>query len=80
MSTPVTKENLPGPVPSKAETKSEITTRTVRAMLDAEVESREAKTAKLRKARLAMEAAQPAPAPGKTRRKAAPKARSGSAL
>jgi hypothetical protein len=73
MNATVTKDNLFRPAPSRAETKSEITTRTAKAMIDADVNSREAKTARLRKARLAMEASQPEPEPAKPRRKAAAK-------
>lgn len=70
MSAVVTKDNLFRPNRSQAEKKADVTNRTARAMIEAEVESREAKTARLRKARLAMEAARP-PTPVK------PKTRSG---
>jgi hypothetical protein len=51
--------------PSRAESKADITNRTARTILGAEAQKREAKTARLREARLAQEAEeQPAtPAP-----------------
>ena len=52
----LTKDTLFKPARSKAETKAEITDRTVREILDDEVAKRRAKTAKLRAARLAKEA------------------------
>ena len=75
----ITKDNLFRPVPSKAEAKSDVTTRTAKAMIEAETASREAKTARLRKARLAMEAEQPAPPPSKPRARKASKQNSASA-
>lgn len=52
--------------PSRAESKADITNRTARTILGAEALKREAKTARLREARLAQEAEQPAtPAPVK---------------
>ncbi|MBP0574699.1 hypothetical protein J8J27_28725, partial [Mycobacterium tuberculosis] len=44
-------------VPSKLETKSDATTRAARAIIDLEVAAREAKTERLRAARLARDAA-----------------------
>lgn len=44
------------PKPSKQEAKADITTRLVRAMIDTEASAREAKTERLRAARLAQEA------------------------
>lgn len=72
----VTKNNLFRPVPSKAETKSEITDKSVRAMIESDVKARNAKTARLKEARLAMEAAQPAPAPAEPGTKKTPKRKS----
>lgn len=55
MTRKLTKDTLFKPSRSKAETKAEITDRTVRAILDDEEAKRRAKTAKLRAARLAQE-------------------------
>lgn len=56
--------------PSKQEAKADITTRAARQIMDAEVSVRDAKTERLRAARLAQEQAEtPAPAPKKTPRK-----------
>lgn len=58
---------------TRAESKADITDRTARTIIGAEAQSREAKTARLRQARLEKEAAQPAiPAPGEVRRRKAP--------
>jgi hypothetical protein len=75
MSSVITEQNLFRPAPSRAETKSDITDKTARALIEAEADSRDAKTARLRLARLAMEALQPAIAPAKPRAKAASKPR-----
>lgn len=56
MTDKLTKDTLFKPAPSKAETRADITDRTVRAILDDEVAKRRAKTAKLRAARLKAEA------------------------
>jgi len=72
-------DDILGPIvgrkPSKQEAKADATTRAAREILDSEVSRREAKTERLRLARLAKEAeAAPAPAPKKkpaTRKKAA---------
>ena len=56
MSRVITQDNLFRPVRSKAETKAEITDQTARSIVGAEAERRDAKTARLRKARLASEA------------------------
>jgi hypothetical protein len=56
MSHVVTKDNLFKPRSSKAEAKADLTTHTARAIMDAEAEGRHSKTAKLRHARLQMEA------------------------
>jgi hypothetical protein len=74
----VTKDNLFKPSMSKGELKGDATTRAARAIIDREVADRDAKTARLKIARLAKEAeerdAAPAPAPArKTVRKAAAK-------
>ncbi len=58
---------------SAAETKSDTTTRISREIQDGEVAAREAKTERLRLARLAMEAAAPAPEPKAKRKPAARK-------
>jgi len=67
MAPTLTKDNLFQPPPSKFEAKSDATTRVAKAMIEQEAASREAKTARLREARLAMEASQPEPAPAKPR-------------
>ncbi|MGB3390651.1 MAG: hypothetical protein WBA88_22025 [Pseudaminobacter sp.] len=54
------------PKPSKQEAKADATTRLVQAIIDNEASAREAKTERLRVARLAQEAAaKPAPETGK---------------
>jgi hypothetical protein len=75
MSRVITQDNLFRPVRSKAETKAEITDQTARSIVGAEAERRDAKTARLRKARLASEAqAVPDEKPAKPRaKKAAPR-------
>ena len=79
MSAIITKDNLFRPSRSKAETKAQVTDNAARAIIDAEVDSREAKTERLRQARMKMEAEQAAneeAAPAKkTRAKAKPAAR-----
>ncbi|MFC6487042.1 hypothetical protein [Nitratireductor sp. GCM10026969] len=75
MSRSATKDNLFKPKPSKAETKADITDHTARAIIGDEAARREAKTARLRQARLENEAKSsttPA-APGKPRRSRAAK-------
>ncbi len=72
----ITKDNLFRATRSKAETKAQVTDNAARAIIDAEVDSREAKTERLRQARMKMEAdqaetAEAAPAK-KTRAKAKP--------
>ena len=58
------------PKSSKQEAKADTTTRIAREIIDGEASAREAKTERLRAARLAKEvAAQPAPETRKTRRK-----------
>lgn len=56
MSGVITEHNLFKPRPSKAETRADITNHTARAIVGAEAELREAKTARLRQARLENEA------------------------
>jgi|GEM_PF-721198 len=75
----INRHNLFKAPKSRTDTKADLTDVTARAIVDAEVESREAKTARLRQARLDMEAkgaeepspAKPvrakAPAPGRAR-------------
>jgi len=60
MASTVTTGNVFRPKPSKAETKADITDHAARAIITDEAERREAKTAKLRQARLEREAMQPA--------------------
>ena len=67
MTDTITKENLFRPTPSRAQSKADLTNSTARAIIKAEVDEREAKTNRLRQARLEMEARQPAPAPAKAR-------------
>lgn len=54
----ITKDNLFRATRSKAETKAQVTDNAARAIIDAEVDSREAKTERLRQARMKMEADQ----------------------
>lgn len=67
MSEAVTRDNLSRPVQPGPQSKFEITNSTARAITKAEADSREAKTRRLRQARLEMEARRPAPAPAKRR-------------
>lgn len=68
----ITKDNLFRPMPPKPQSKAEITDSTSRAIIEAEAEKRDAKTRRLRQARLEMEALQAASDPAKDRaRKAA---------
>lgn len=60
--------------PNRQESKAQTTDAAARAIIDAEASKRDAKTAKLRAARLAMEAEQPAEAP-KTKAKTARRAK-----
>lgn len=52
----INRHNLFRAPQSKADTKADLTAQTARAIVDAEVDRREAKTARLRQARLEMEA------------------------
>lgn len=67
MSDAITKDNLFRPVLSKAQNKSELTDSTARAIIKMEADDREAKTRRLRQARLEMEARQSQQAPAKGR-------------
>jgi hypothetical protein len=71
----ITKDNLFRPTRSKAETKAQVTDNAARAIIDAEADSREAKTERLRKARLKMEAEQAESAEPKPEKKARAKAK-----
>jgi hypothetical protein len=65
----VTERNLFRPKPSKAATKADITDHAARAIISVEIERREAKTARLRQARLESEAQQVATPPPATQRR-----------
>ncbi|MCT7375544.1 hypothetical protein [Chelativorans salis] len=71
MAEAITKDNLFRPAPTTPRSKAELTDSTARAIIQAEADSREAKTQRLRQARLQMEARQPKPAPAKGRGKKA---------
>lgn len=71
MQNPFAPEAAFAPKLSKHEAKADTTTRVAREIMDAELNKREAKTERLRLARLAQEAAAPAEEPKK--KKAAPK-------
>lgn len=58
--TVLTKDNLFTPPRSKSETKAETTNQAARSIMDVEAKAREAKTARLREARLVREAEQAA--------------------
>jgi len=69
----ITQQNLFRPARSKAESKADITNNAARAIIGDEAARREAKTAKLRQARLKQEAAaepEAKPAPRKAKRPA----------
>ena len=69
MSSAITEQDLFRPARSRTETKADTTDRAARAIIGTEAKQREVKTARLRQARLEMEATQPAPkAPAKPRR------------
>jgi len=68
MSDILTEHNLFKPRQSKAETKADITDRAARTIVGDEAARREAKTARLRQARLEIEAKLAVTAPAKTRR------------
>ncbi|BCM18908.1 hypothetical protein [Mesorhizobium sp. J8] len=62
------------PVPSRTEAKTDMTSRVARQIMDLEATAREAKTKRLRAARLAQEADAPKPAPKKPAPKRSKKA------
>lgn len=70
MSEVIASETLPQPVRQTAQNRAETTNATARAIIKAELDSRDAKMDRLKQARLAMEAQQPV-VPPKTRAKAA---------
>lgn len=74
MADTITKDNLFHSVRPRPQSRADITDSTARAIIKAEAESREAKTRRLRRARLEMEANCPEPAP--TRGRAGKAARS----
>ena len=65
MTVELTRENLFKPTPQRSENKADVTTRAARSILIAETAIREAKTERLRKARLAHETTEPPVAPKK---------------
>ncbi|WP_113154843.1 hypothetical protein [Nitratireductor sp. OM-1] len=71
MTDAITRDNLFRQVPKKPQSKAELTDSTSRAITQAETDSRQAKTQRLRQARLQMEARQPQPVPTKGRAKKA---------
>lgn len=77
MSGTITEHNLFKPRPSKAESKADITNHTARAIIGAEAERREAKTARLREARLEKEATRAAEPSSPKRRLAVARRRPG---
>ena len=70
MSDNVTKDTLLGPKASKAETKADATDRAARMVIEAEASKQAAKTARLRKLRLAQEQEAPTAAPKAGKRRA----------
>lgn len=77
MAKTITKDNLFRPAQPGPKKKSDFANSAARAIIKAEADSRDAKTRRLRQARLEMEARQPKPAPakgrvGKTSKSAAP--------
>ncbi len=76
MNKKITQHNLFRPTKSKSETKAEITDHTAKGIIAAETKARDAKSARLRAARLENEEGAPAPATKSPKqRKAAPKPR-----
>lgn len=69
MAVAITKDNLFRSAPTPPRSKAELTDSASRAIIQAEADTREAKTRRLRQARLQMEARQPKPAPAKGRGK-----------
>lgn len=79
MAETITKDNLFRTVRPGSQTKADLTDSAARAIMKAEADSREAKTQRLRQARLEMEAQSPVPAPAKSTTKKAKKFVSNSA-
>jgi hypothetical protein len=76
MSNVTSEHDLFRPKPSRAESKADITNRTARGIIGAEEQKRDAKTARLRQARLEKEAVlQAEPVDRKPQRRKAPTAR-----
>jgi hypothetical protein len=73
MAEPITKDNLFRTVRSGPQTKADLTDSAARAIMKAEADSREAKTQRLRQARLEMEVQRPEPVPAKRTAKKAKK-------
>lgn len=73
MAETITKDNLFRVAPPGPKTRADFTDSAARTIIKAEADSREAKTQRLRLARLEMEARRPEPAPTKTRRRTANK-------
>ncbi|WP_309083145.1 hypothetical protein [Chelativorans sp.] len=74
MTQTITKDTLFQPAPTRAQSKADLTNSTARAIIKAETDAREAKTLRLKQARLEMEARRPAPVPAKAAKSRAPKA------
>ena len=73
MADPVSKDNLFAPAPNKAEAKSDATTRFAKQIIDTEAKARQAKTERLRAARMAMAPGPEVETAVKTRKKAKPR-------
>jgi hypothetical protein len=67
MTEAITNNDLFRPLPTKLRSKAELIDCAARAIIQAEADDREAKTQKLRQARLEMEARRAEPAPAKNR-------------
>ena len=65
MTIALTRENLFKPTPQRSETKADVTTKAAQSILIVETAMREAKTERLRTARLAQETTEPLVAPKK---------------
>ena len=74
MADPINKDNLFATAPNKAEAKNDATTRFAKQIIDTEAKARQAKTERLRAARLAIAPAPEAEPATKTRKKAKPRA------
>ncbi|MCT8990712.1 hypothetical protein NYR54_10475 [Chelativorans sp. SCAU2101] len=72
MNPAITKDTLFPPRKTNPATRAEATDRAARAIIEEEKKQREAKTARLRQARLEMEARQPKPEPVKSRNRRKP--------